>query len=97
MTQRVLHAAQILWPAFLVAGVLEMLVFSWVDPTQLRLGDWQPEAQTVYSVAFLMFWGLVTLSSLLSHWMMKAAQSPAASRRARRHARRQQLQHHHNA
>lgn len=94
MTQRVLHAAQILWPAFLVAGVLEMLVFSWVDPTQLRLGQWQPDAQTTYSVAFFMFWGLVTLSSLLSHWMMKTAQSPAQGRRARRLARRQQLQHH---
>jgi hypothetical protein len=53
MTQRVLHAAQILWPAFLVAGVLEMVVFSWVDPTQLRIGQWQPDAQTTYSLAFL--------------------------------------------
>lgn len=93
MTQRVLHAAQILWPAFLVAGVLEMLVFAWVDPTQLRLGQWQPDVQTTYSLAFFMFWGLVTLSSLLSHWMMKTAHSPSQSRRARRHARRQQLQH----
>ncbi|MBI2732906.1 MAG: hypothetical protein HYX44_06285 [Aquabacterium sp.] len=94
MTQRVLHAAQILWPAFLIAGVLEMVVFSWVDPTQLRIGQWQPDAQTTYSLAFFVFWGLVTLSSLVSHWMMKASDAPAHARRARRHARRQQTPNH---
>lgn len=96
MTQRVLHAAQILWPAFLVAGVLEMVVFSWVDPTLLRIGQWQPDAQTTYSLAFFVFWGLVTASSLLSHWMMKAtSDSRAQMRRARRMARRQAHSHHH--
>jgi len=94
MTQRVLHAAQILWPAFLIAGVLEMVVFSWVDPTQLRIGQWQPDAQTTYSLAFFVFWGLVTLSSLLSHWMMRVSDSPAHVRRVRRHARRQQVHNH---
>jgi hypothetical protein len=94
MTQRVLHAAQILWPAFLIAGVLEMVVFSWVDPALLRLGHWQPDAQTIYSLAFFVFWGLVTLSSLLSHWMMKASDSSGEQRRARRHARRQHIHNH---
>jgi hypothetical protein len=94
MTRRVLHAAQILWPAFLVAGVLEMVVFSWVDPSMLRIGDWQPEAQTVYSLAFFIFWGLVTCASVLSHWMMTVSEGPASERRARRHARRDQMHHH---
>jgi hypothetical protein len=94
MAQRVLHAAQILWPAFLVAGVLEMVVFSWVDPSQLRIGQWQPDAQTTYSLAFFVFWGLVTMSSLLSHWMMKSSESPLQGRRSRRLARRQQQIHH---
>lgn len=93
MTQRVLHAAQILWPAFLVAGVLEMVVFAWVDPSLLRIGQWQPDVQTTYSLAFLVFWALVTLSSLLSHWMMKSSDAPALGRRARRQARRQQIHH----
>ena len=90
MTQRVLHAAQILWPAFLVAGILEMVVFSWVDPSQLRVGQWQPDPQTTYSIAFFVFWALVTFASLLSHWMMKSAQTQVDERRARRLARRQQ-------
>lgn len=93
MTQRVLHAAQILWPAFLVAGVLEMVVFAWVDPSLLRIGQWQPDVQTTYSLAFLVFWALVTLSSLLSHWMMKSSDAPIQDRRARRQARRQQIHH----
>jgi hypothetical protein len=95
MSQRALHAAQILWPAFLIAGVLEMVVFSWVDPTQLRIGQWQPDVQTTYSLAFFMFWLLVTMSSLLSHWMMKASDAPTDVRRASRHARREQHLHHH--
>ena len=75
MTQRILNAAQILWPAFVVAGILEMVVFSWVDPIDLRLGSWQPDAMTVYSVVFLVFWCLVAVASGLSHWLMTAAQS----------------------
>jgi hypothetical protein len=30
------HALRILWPSFLVAGVLEGLVFSVIDPHELR-------------------------------------------------------------
>jgi hypothetical protein len=72
MTQRSLHLAQILWPAFLVAGVLEMVVFSWVDPSMLRLGNWHPDANTSYSLAFLVFWGLISVASYVSHWLMSA-------------------------
>lgn len=96
MAHRALHAAQILWPAFLVAGVLEMVVFSWVDPSLLRIGSWQPDAQTTYSLSFFVFWALVALSSLLSHWMMKSS-DPGVSddtRRIRRQARRQHIHHH---
>lgn len=92
MHTRILHAAQILWPAFVMAAILEMLVFAWIDPAQVSLGAWQPSVQTTYSLAFFAFWGLITVASLASHWMMKAAEQPRAERlhgrRARRHARR---------
>jgi hypothetical protein len=94
MSQRALHAAQILWPAFLIAGVLEMVVFSWVDPNLLRIGSWQPDPQTTYSLGFFVFWALVTLSSLLSHWMMKASSEAPSARRIRREARRAHIHHH---
>lgn len=59
----------VLWPSFLMAGVLEMLVFSVVDPTQLRiLGgdalDWSPTA--VYTVAFFVFWVVIATASALT-------------------------------
>jgi hypothetical protein len=63
------RALRILWPAFLVAGVLEMLVFAVVDPQDLRwfggahIG-WGPMA--VYSVTFLMFWGAISTAGALT-------------------------------
>ncbi len=75
MSRRTLHMAQILWPAFLIAGVLEMVMFSWVDPGLLHLGDWQPDALTAYSLAVLVFWALVALASGISHWLMSAQAS----------------------
>jgi hypothetical protein len=71
-SQRALHAAQILWPAFMAAAVMEMVVFSWVDPSGLRWGTWQPDSQTIYSLSFLVFWAVIAVASLISHWMMKA-------------------------
>jgi len=60
---------RILWPAFLVAGVLEMLVFAVIDPEELRwFGgpsiDWPPLA--IYSLTFMMFWGAVATASALT-------------------------------
>jgi hypothetical protein len=75
MTRQTLGVVQILWPAFLVAGVLEMVVFSWVDPGAIRMGDWQPDTMTTYSVSFLLFWALVACASGLSRWLMVAPDS----------------------
>jgi len=59
----------ILWPAFLMAGVLEMLVFVVVDPQDLHsLGgaplDWSRQA--VYTLAFLVFWGVIATAGALT-------------------------------
>ena len=58
----------ITWPAFLVAGLLEMLVFGLVDPQDLQwFGN--PLAlsrQGVYTVAFFGFWALTMVSSGLT-------------------------------
>lgn len=73
MSHRSRHAAQILWPAFVIAGLLELVVFFWLDPASFRIGSWQPEPMTVYSLVFFVFWALVSLSGLISHWMMQAS------------------------
>lgn len=89
MTRRALHLAQILWPAFLMAGILEMIVFSTIDPSQLHFGAWTPDTKTTYSLAFFVFWGVVAAASAISHAMMREGGLVRVSgRRARRHARR---------
>ena len=64
----------IVWPAFLVAGVLEMLVFACVDPQDVHwLG--QPielSRQGVYTVSFFVFWTLTCASSALTVLLAKS-------------------------
>ena len=69
MKQRVLT---ILWPAFVMAGVLEILVFAMVDPGDLHgfggpATAWPPQA--IYSLAFLVFWAVIAASSALTLWL----------------------------
>ena len=58
----------IAWPAFLVAAVLEMMVFAVLDPETLILfGEtvtWSRYA--IYTVTFFIFWGMTMLSSALT-------------------------------
>jgi hypothetical protein len=59
----------IAWPAFLVAGVLEMVVFAMVDPEDLHRiggGDLGLSRQAIYTVAFFVFWGMTMASSALT-------------------------------
>lgn len=63
------HWMGIAWPAFLLAAVLEMLVFAMVDPSDLHGFGGQPldwSRQAVYTVAFFVFWGVTAASSALS-------------------------------
>lgn len=58
----------IVWPAFLVACILEVLVFALVDPQELR---WQGEPlalsrQGIYTVGFFVFWAAAMVSSGLT-------------------------------
>ena len=57
--------ARIVWPAFLVAGVLEMLVFALVDPEGLHWFGGEPlelSRTAVYTLAFFVFWAAASLS-----------------------------------
>ena len=68
------RAMAIVWPAFLMAGVLEVLVFAVVDPGDLhwfrgpRIG-WSTQA--IYTISFLIFWGVTTATGLLTALMMQ--------------------------
>lgn len=65
LAQRLMWIA---WPAFLVAGVLEVLVFAVVDPLDMQWFG-QPiemSRQAIYTLSFFVFWGVTAASSALT-------------------------------
>ncbi|HOM12265.1 MAG TPA: hypothetical protein PLB41_03000 [Rubrivivax sp.] len=80
-----LRTLSVLWSAFLVAAVLELLVFALVDPGDLRwfgggtLG-WPPNA--VYTIAFFVFWAVAAAGAALALLLCSPAHG-AAGRSAR--------------
>ncbi|MBK8073837.1 MAG: hypothetical protein IPK34_18230 [Ramlibacter sp.] len=66
LAQRIMWIA---WPAFLVAAVMEMVVFAFVDPQDLHWFDGQPlslSRQGIYTLSFFAFWVLAMASSALT-------------------------------
>jgi hypothetical protein len=67
----------VLWPAFLAAGVLEMLVFAVIDPEDMR---WMGQSltwprQAIYSLWFFVLWGVTALASSLSLLLSRSGES----------------------
>ncbi len=65
LSQRMMWIA---WPAFLMAGVLEVLVFAMIDPQDLHWfgAPLEISRQGVYTVTFFVFWAITTVSSGLT-------------------------------
>ena len=63
----------IAWPGFLVACLLELLVFALVDPQDLRWPGYQVLSSrgAVYTLTFIVFWLMAMLSSALT-WLLSA-------------------------
>lgn len=82
-TVRILMAS--IWPAFVMAGVLEGLVFSVIDPQDLHwFGgapiEWSPSA--VYSVSFLLFWLVTTVACSMTALLIQLPEVDEPSRRS---------------
>ena len=58
----------ILWPSFLMAGVLEILIFAMVDPYALHWHGLSLDLprQAVYTLGFFAFWIVTAASSALT-------------------------------
>ncbi len=58
----------IFWPAFMLAGVLEILVFAMVDPHDLHWFGLSLDLprQAVYTLGFFAFWTITASSSALT-------------------------------
>ena len=58
----------VLWPSFLMAGLLEMFVFGLVDPMNIDFfGAAQEFSRTgIYTLAFFVFWAIASCASGLT-------------------------------
>lgn len=85
-----LRVMVVAWPAFLMASVLEMLVFALVDPSTLRwfggdLLDLSPMA--IYSTAFLLFWWVIGIAGGITQLLQMSAEELNSDSSSRRPAR----------
>lgn len=68
---------QVLWPAFVGAGVTVGLLFSLIDPTQI---EWvnvhlDDSREASYTLGFLLLWVLYTLACSLT-WYLATTETP---------------------
>lgn len=58
----------VLWPAFLVAAVAEMIFFALFDPADLHVFGvpLEVERMPVYTIAFFFFWAMTSAASALT-------------------------------
>lgn len=76
-----LRAVLIGWPSFVMAGVLEMMVFAVVDPSSLTWFGTEPigwSNNAVYTVTFLIFWAVIATSGAITQLLAAPVSSSAS-------------------
>lgn len=77
------RVSAVLWPSFLMAGVLEMLVFAFVDPNDLHWTGGAPlglSSASAYTLAFFVFWLVISLAGALTQLLLVESQQLNAPR-----------------
>jgi hypothetical protein len=56
------------WPSFLMAGVMELLVFAIVDPQDMRWfgQSFEMSRQAIYTLSFFVFWLVISIAGALT-------------------------------
>ena len=69
----------VIWPAFLMACLLEALVFAVVDPSEVHWPGHtiQPTRQGIYTAAFFSFWLIAMAGSSLVLWLSQPPDHPS--------------------
>lgn len=62
-------AMAVLWPAFLVAGLADGLVFSLFDPRDALPPDCTLTPLAAYTIGFFFFWVMGALASMLTWYL----------------------------
>jgi len=78
------RALIVLWPAFVMAGVLEALVFAVVDPELMSWFGGAPlglSRQAVYTITFFIFWGVIATASAMTQ-LLASTEPPPPPRRS---------------
>ncbi len=72
MTRRLMW---ILWPAFLVAGVAEVIAFSLFDPRDMHVFGQPVELgrTAIYTIGFFLFWTFAAASSALTCFLQRSS------------------------
>jgi hypothetical protein len=68
-------AMAVLWPAFIMAVVGELIFFTVIDPAELYFLGQQVELGPLatYSIGFLLFWVLAAASSAFTCFLLRTA------------------------
>lgn len=71
LVQRVLW---VLWPAFMVAAVAELLFFAFIDPSELMVFGVPLEAgrMPIYTLGFFFFWAVAASASALTVFLQRS-------------------------
>lgn len=66
----------VLWPSFLAAAVLELIVFGLIDPADIKWGDSQlgVGVMGIYAAAFFLFWAIAAMSSYLTTTLSRSCE-----------------------
>lgn len=64
----------ILWPAFLVAGIADGVMFTLFDPHDMHIFGEQVnlDRRAIYSIGFLLFWLFAAASSALTCFLQRS-------------------------
>lgn len=67
-------AMVILWPSFIVAAGGVVVMFSLMDPVDMRyIGPLELGRKMGYTLGFLLMWGFAACSSVLTWFLMRTA------------------------
>jgi len=68
------RAIWILWPSFVVAGVMDGIFFTLFDPSEILADRWSGVSRiAAYSVGFFAFWAFAAGSSTLTCFFQRGA------------------------
>ena len=77
MNRTAQRLSSVLWPSFLMAAVMEIVVFASVDPGELHWVGQQAlplSDGAVYSLAFFVFWAVIGAACLLTQRLLLSAE-----------------------